>query len=63
MLQEVDKGMQGAVPKAVTQISFLLIISRPALAAWNHSEFAVFLQGILSLWPIIFVWHCVYSMV
>lgn len=45
MQQEVDKGMQGAVPKArvVTQISFLLIISRPALVEWNHSEFAVFL--------------------
>lgn len=54
MLQEVDKGMRGAFPKVgvVAQISFLLIISRPALAAWNHSKFAVMA---LSLWTIIFV--------
>lgn len=64
MLQEVDKGMQGAVPKAgvVTQISFLLIISRPALAKRNHSEICCVFVIALSLWPIIFVWLCVYNL-
>jgi len=65
MQQEVDKGMQGAVPKArvVTQISFLLIISRPALVEWTHSESALFFVIALSLWPIIFVWPSVYNIV
>lgn len=51
--------MQGAVLKVgvVAQISFLLIISRPAPAAWNRSEFAVIalsLFGQLSSYDLVF---------
>lgn len=57
--QEVDEGMQGAVLKVgvVAQISFLLIISRPAPAAWNHSEFAAMALsnvGQLSFYDLVF---------